>query len=71
MQHGALEREIAVENAKREIASRIRPACKHFCDEEFEALIQRMAEIDVYFRLRDDWPTPADSATERISRSLP
>ncbi|MGH7637310.1 MAG: hypothetical protein ACREOK_06625 [Gemmatimonadaceae bacterium] len=71
MQHGTLERAIAVANAKREIATRIRPVCEHFCDEEFEALIQRMAEIDVYFRLRDDWPTPADSATERISNPRP
>lgn len=70
MRHGELERAVAVANVKREIATRIRPVCEHFCEEEFEAMVQRMAEIDVHFRLRDDWPTP-DSPTERFSSWTP
>lgn len=55
MRNGELERSIAVAKAKREIAARIRPVCEHFCDEEFDAMVQRMAEIDVHFRLVADW----------------
>lgn len=55
MRNGQLERPVAVANAKREIAARIRPVCTHFCDDEFEAMVQRMAEIDVHFRLMSDW----------------
>lgn len=68
MRNGELERTIAVAHAKREIAARIRPVCEHFCEEEFQALVQRMAEIDVHFRLRDDWPTLA-SSTEGVGAS--
>lgn len=46
---------MAVAEAKREIAARIRPVCQHLDDEEFEAMVQRMAEIDVYFRFLSDW----------------
>jgi hypothetical protein len=45
----------AVQTAKAEIAARIRPVCEHFCEEEFDALVDRMAEIDVRYRLRHDW----------------
>lgn len=69
MPHGELERAIAVANAKRDIASRIRPVCEQFCEEEFQAMVQRMAEIDVHFRLRDDWPQAAESTMEGMSSS--
>lgn len=55
MRNGERERSIAVASAKREIAARVRPVCDHLCDEEFDALVQRMAEIDVHFRLLADW----------------
>ena len=55
MRNGELERTIAVANAKREIAARVRPVCEHLCDDEFDAMVQRMAEIDVQFRLLSDW----------------
>jgi hypothetical protein len=55
MRNGEMERSIAVAATKREIALRIRPVCEHLCDEEFDALIQRMAEIDVHYRLLSDW----------------
>jgi hypothetical protein len=58
MRNGDLERSIAVDSAKREIAARVRPVCDHLCDEEFDALVQRMAEIDVHFRLLSDWTVP-------------
>lgn len=55
MRMGELERGVALEATKREIALRIRRVCEGFCQEEFEALVHRMAEIDVRYRLRDDW----------------
>jgi hypothetical protein len=55
VRNGQLERPIAVANAKREIAARIRPVCTHLCDDEFDAMVQRMAEIEVHFRLLSDW----------------
>jgi hypothetical protein len=55
MRNGEMERSIAVAATKRDIASRIRPVCEHLCDEEFDALTQRMAENDVHYRLLSDW----------------
>lgn len=55
MRNGELERSIAVDHARREIAARIRPVCEHLCEEDFNAMVQRMAEIDVHFRLLSDW----------------
>jgi hypothetical protein len=55
MRMGELERGVALDATKRDIASRIRRVCESFCQEEFEALVHRMAEIDVRYRLRDDW----------------
>ena len=55
MRHGGPERPIAVAEAKREIAARIRPVCEHLREDEFEAMVQRMAEIDVYYRFLSDW----------------
>ena len=55
MRNGERERSIAVDNARREIADRIRPVCEHLCDDDFNAMVQRMAEIDVHFGLLSDW----------------
>lgn len=52
---GDLEQSIALESAKRDIARRIRPVCEQFPEDEFLALVERMAMIDVKYRLRDDW----------------
>jgi len=52
---GDLERSIALDAAKRDIALRIRRVCEEFTAAEFEALVERMATIDVKYRLRDDW----------------
>jgi hypothetical protein len=55
VRRGELERNIALESTKRDIAARIRRVCQNFRPEEFEELVMRMAEIDVRYRLRDEW----------------
>jgi hypothetical protein len=55
MRYGEQERSLAVATAKRDIAVRIRRVCEHLCDAEFDMLVQRMAEIDVHYRLLSDW----------------
>jgi hypothetical protein len=55
MGKGQLEHSIALDAAKREIAERIRRVCQHFTEADFTALVNRMAEIDVKYRLREDW----------------
>ena len=52
---GQLERGIALDLARREIAARIRRVCTDFGDAEFAALVEKMAEIEVRYRLRADW----------------
>jgi hypothetical protein len=54
-QAGALERGIALDVAKQEIAARIRRVCQNFSEAEFAELVEQMAEIEVRYRLRDDW----------------
>ena len=71
MRNGQLERPIAVAIAKREIAARIRPVCTHLRDDEFDAMVQRMAEIDVHFRLMSDWTVDGiepEAATSSFAR---
>ena len=55
MRRDGMERNIALDSTKTDIASRIRPVCTHFTDAEFVELVERMAEIDVRYRFRDDW----------------
>ena len=52
---GEMERTIALDVAKGEISARIRRVCENFQEDEFAALVERMAEIEVRYRLRDDW----------------
>jgi hypothetical protein len=56
-----MERGIALETAKRDIAARIRRVCEGFNEAEFEKLVDRMAEIDVRYRLREDWVFSGES----------
>ena len=49
------EHAIALDAAKLAIATRIKHVCGIFPKAEFDALVTRMAEIDVRYRLRDDW----------------
>jgi hypothetical protein len=55
MVRGELERGIALDIAKDAIAARIKRVCANFNDAEFAALVEQMAEIEVRYRLRDDW----------------
>ncbi|MEX2152505.1 MAG: hypothetical protein WD825_04150 [Gemmatimonadaceae bacterium] len=55
MRRGDLERGIALDTAKHDIASRLRRVCAHFAEEEFAELVDRMAEIDVRYRMREEW----------------
>lgn len=61
MRPGDLERGLPLAHAKRDIANRIRRVCLHFEEDEFERLVERMARIDVRYRLRDDWGMRVDS----------
>ena len=41
-----------VERAKAAIAARLRHVCSHLDDDEFDRLIQRMAEVEVKYSMR-------------------
>lgn len=56
MEHG-----VALAKAKTDIANRIRRVCEPFTEAEFTELVNRMAEIDVRYRLRDHWSFSSDS----------
>jgi hypothetical protein len=63
MRRGELERGIALEVTRDEIAARIRRVCADFDEAEFAELVDHMAQIEVRYRLRDDWlfsPEPAE-----------
>ena len=49
------ERSFAIEEARKQIATRLRRVCENFAADEFAALVDRIAEIEVRYRLRDDW----------------
>jgi hypothetical protein len=55
LRRGETERGLALDVAKSGIAARIRRVCVNFADAEFAALVDQMAEIEVRYRLRDDW----------------
>lgn len=62
---GELEQTIALDAARRDIAGRIRRVCEHFDTDEFHQLVERMATIDVKYRLRENWGGTLSDATER------
>lgn len=55
MVQGHLERGIALEAARRDIATRIARVCANFDPAEFARLVDQMADIEVRYRLRTDW----------------
>jgi hypothetical protein len=55
MVRGQLERGIALDMVRREIAARIRCVCEDFGEAEFADLVNQMAEIEVRYRIRADW----------------
>jgi len=72
MPRNTFEVTAAMDAAKREIAWRIRRVCAHFEESEFLALVHRMAEIEIRYRLRDDWlsalePMPETSGVMQSS----
>ena len=66
IRRGEIERGIALDAAREAIAMRIRRVCEHFGEAEFNKLVARMAEIEVRYRLRDDW-SYYGAAIRRIS----
>jgi hypothetical protein len=50
-----MERAIALDVTKQDVARRLRRVCATFSEADFDALVQQIAEIDVRYRLRDDW----------------
>jgi hypothetical protein len=68
MRRGELERGIALDTAKQDIAARIRRVCGTFSEAEFTELVDRMAEIDVRYRLREDWVFSGDSTLSFSAR---
>jgi hypothetical protein len=52
---GHAERSIMLDTIKRDIAGRIRRVCPHFDDAEFDQLIDRMADIEMRYRIRTEW----------------
>lgn len=57
-----MDRGVALAAAREAIAARIRRVCEHFDDAEFTKLVDRMAEIEVRYRLRDEWGFYRDRA---------
>lgn len=62
MRRWQMERSVALAKAKDDIAARIRKVCEKFNESEFTELVGRMAEIDVRYRLRDDWAFSGESS---------
>ena len=55
MSPGDLEHDMPLDLLKRDIARRLRGVCSEFEEEDFMELVDRIAEIDVRYRLRDQW----------------
>ena len=52
---GHPERGVTIAQVRSEIAGRLRRVCQNFAEADFAALVDRMAEIEVRYRFRDDW----------------
>jgi hypothetical protein len=70
MRRGQLEQGVTIDVARSDIAARIRPVCAHFAEADFAALVDRMAEIEVRYNLRDDWMFYREQFTAESSREL-
>ena len=67
MRRGEFERGVALDVARSEIAARIRRVCQNFAEAEFAALVDQMAEIEVRYRLRDDWLFYREAQSRQIA----
>jgi hypothetical protein len=50
-----MEHSVTFDTVRTEIARRIRRVCQNFDEQTFESMVDRMAEIEVRYRMRDDW----------------
>jgi len=55
MRRGLRDSGLTFDATRTDIATRLRRVCSHFAEEEFAEMVNRMAEIEVRYRLRDDW----------------
>jgi IS1 family transposase len=55
IRRGEIERGVALDIVRHQIAGRIRRVCEHFDEADFSKLVDRMAEIEVRYRMRDEW----------------
>jgi hypothetical protein len=63
---GRMDRGMALDVAREEIARRIKRVCGHFNEDEFAALVDHMADIEVRYRWRADWLSfVGDSASRK------
>jgi len=70
MRRGQLEQGVTIDVARSDIAARIRPVCEHFAEADFAALVDRMAEIEVRYNLRDDWLFYSEQLRPKCSTEL-
>ena len=70
MRRGESERGVALDVARRDLATRLRRVCQNFAEVEFAALVDKMAEIEVRYRLRDDWLMYREALAASVSRRL-
>jgi hypothetical protein len=47
-----------LEMLKADIASRLRSACEHFCDEDFAELVHQIAQIELKYARRETAAPP-------------
>ena len=62
IRRGELEHGIALDAARVDIASRLKGVCEEFAEQDFVQLVERIASIEVKYRLRDDLAVFADSS---------
>lgn len=67
LRRGEMQKGVAMEVARSEIAVRIRRVCGNFAEAEFAALVDQMAEIEVRYRLRDDWLMYREMSSQSIT----
>lgn len=68
------ERSIAIDVVRDDIAQRLRRVCANFPPEEFDKLVDRIAEIDARYQYRDDWEIYREAIAKRAevkAQSLP
>ena len=70
MRRRDMERGLALDVARHEIATRLHRVCQDLAEADFAELVDRMAEIEVRYRLRDDWLFYNELTAQAQPRSL-